>query len=316
MDNKGRVIEETIHCSSAEEFLDALSPIGKYFKDYSVDTPLLFRGQGQDWSLVPSLFRDNSLENLSKHASKGYNDLLLVERDILIRFFRIADKRGLVLPDDTQNLRDFFEILLAKYWNGNVDQMERIEHEALSVMALAQHYGIPTRLLDWTRHPYIAAFFAAEDAYKDQLKSKPEYECSSDLVVWFFYLPVLGKKIRYEKDSYFVRGVTAPSATNINLKAQQGVFTLANRKYTGEVKNKPYKALDKLLLEEVKYNQINGVSDYWVFDAKFRKFTLPISKSTYLLYLLAKQDITPSAIYPGYESIVSDLNMEHLFGTF
>lgn len=305
---------QEISCSTAEEFLGKLSPIGEYFMDEPLNSPWLFRGQGQDYKLIPALFRTDKaskkkLKSLGAGDVSNYKKLRRFETDTLIDFFFIADRRGLILPDDSQELRSFLDSL-----RDNANMVEkgyegwRIETKGLSLIALAQHYGIPTRLLDWTRQSYISAFFAAEGAKKFIAKDN-----TSKLVVWAFYFPALGKQTAYG-ESYLLRSITAPSATNLNLKAQQGVFTMTNLFYSKEATGN-YLPLDEMLKNLARTSDpAHSDIGKLVVTCELLKFTLPVSEAPRLLYLLAKLDITPSAIYTGYHSIISDLQMKNSWG--
>lgn len=307
-----RVIQPQVDCSSAEEFLEALSPLGPHFGKAGLVEPWLFRGQGQDKPLVPSAFRtDGKRDRLAELTTRDVTDFgqrLLAERDVLIQFFNIADKRGLILPDDSQELRSKLDTLMSQWGDyppvGWGESMERAT-AALSLTALAQHYGVPTRLLDWTRQSLTAAYFAAEDARNH----KDEYEPTSRLVVWAFYFPLLGRHDQLHQQTDPVRVVTAPTATNPNLKAQQGVFTLLHSLYTKEAEGK-YLPMEQVLEDKAK-DADPGRSDAakLIVGCKLSKFTLPVREARSLLKLLAKLDITPSSVYPGYHSIVRDIEM-------
>lgn len=93
--------------------------------------PVWFRGVGDvNYHLIPSLYRHPDISSKS--------DLLGLEKKILIRF------RERSLP--------YLNVLLQSNWE---------------YIFLMQHYGVPTRLLDWTENPLIAFFFALTSAKKN-----------------------------------------------------------------------------------------------------------------------------------------------------
>ncbi len=302
-----KIIQPKVNCSTAEEFLEAISPFGQVFKEINLTEAWLFRGQGQDFPLIPSAFRENTrLELLTSRTICDYKSKCLAIRDALVRFFEVADKRGLTLPDDSQDFRKILETLKAYRGDQFVgrDYEWKPENIASSLAALAQHYRIPTSLLDWTRQPYIAAFFAAEDV----INNVKTYDPGSLLVVWAVYFPFLGKHDNFAQLTDPIRIVTAPSATNPNLKAQQGVFTLIHPHNTNEAAGK-YLPLEEMLQNfsdepelEKRHKELAGIL--------LRKFTLPVNEASKLLYLLAKLDITHSFIYPGFHSIGEDIELE------
>jgi hypothetical protein len=97
-----------------------------------------FRGQRESvWSLMTSLDRAVRREKETKNSSSLYHlDRAEAETDLLFRFRQQAPQYLKHLP---------------------------AENDRASWLAMMQHFGVPTRFLDWTTSPYVAMYFALED---------------------------------------------------------------------------------------------------------------------------------------------------------
>ena len=179
-----------------------------------------------------------------------------------------------------------------------------VYHEPL---AYAQHYGIPTRLLDLTKNPLYAAFFAIYD----RLKYHPE-NYGDCLCVWCLNLPVLKDKSLFgykkiEKKLYRsnkwqrYKTIHMPWARNEFMNRQEGFFIIDCSAEYLRHKGEQYQPIDEVV------KSLNTK----IQDAVLLKIELGIDKNTLLdsFKLLRQKNITDIKLMPTLQNISEAINL-------
>lgn len=181
--------------------------------------------------------------------------------------------------------------------------------ETLFIM---QHYGIPTRLLDWTENPFIAFYFAVMSSELDRNKMKFKESATLwilDPIIWNRHalrnvsfdqgvLSTIDEQIKgYKPAAKFINMNDLPVAlygahNSPRIVAQRGVFIIFGQNMMPMEKLYVYKKYPKNCLIKV------------ILDRK----TLPNMRKAILSH-----GITESVVFPDLEGLAKEIRRTYEF---
>ncbi len=177
----------------------------------------------------------------------------------------------------------------------------------LQWLSLMQHYGVPTRLIDFSQSPYVALYFAIENYdptnanslslyafdYRNLVKKSLEYIKEKDRSFTMTYeAAMLSPDSIFEeildRFTYDIVWVTEPSVYNLRLDRQAGCFLLSGN-------------LEKRVQDLI-------ASDLYK-DVQMEKVTIGEELYENIFALLNKTNITSKAIYGDLVGLSKSIEM-------
>ena len=154
-----------------------------------------------------------------------------------------------------------------------------------ALLNLAQHHGYPTPLLDWTKSPYVAAFFA----FENEQALEPEGAISIFIFNERKYAKLASRVANTRAPNLMVRTLELPGIGNARVLPQQAITMYSN--------------VDDI--EDILVSNENEKGEY------ISAISIPTTERKAAMRDLGLMGISWGSMFPGLDGICKQLSVRH-----